>query len=176
MKAEISERAFRDALGRFATGVAIVTAEIEGMLLGTTVSSFNSVSLSPPLVLFSLARRALGFARWQEVEGFGVTLLDDTQSDLSTRFARGGSDKWSGLVPCRGPAGLPLIPHGLARFECQTHARYDGGDHEIIVGRVISFAAADGEPLLFFGGRYRRIEPEPPVAPLGEANLWLHAW
>jgi flavin reductase (DIM6/NTAB) family NADH-FMN oxidoreductase RutF len=171
-----SDREFRDALGCFATGVAIATAEVEGTLLGTTISSFNSVSLSPPLVLFSLARSAFGLALWRKATGFGITLLGDDQSDLSTRFARGGTDKWSAVTPRRGAGGLPLIPGGLASFACETYARYDGGDHEILVGRVVSLQTASGEPLLFHRGRYRRIQSDEPIATPPEADIWLHGW
>src|SRR5690242_14000434 len=94
-----TDREFRDALGQFATGVAVVTAEVEGTLLGATVSSFNSVSLAPPLILFSLARSAQSFPLWLNAKQFGVTVLGENQNDISNRFARGGADKWAGLAP-----------------------------------------------------------------------------
>jgi len=171
-----SERELRDALGCFATGIAVVTTEVEDTLLGATMSSFNSVSLSPPLVLFSLARAAFGFPLWQKATGFGITLLGDEQNDLSTRFARRGIDKWKTVTPCRGPNGQALIPGGLASFECETYARYDGGDHEIFVGRIVSFQTRQGDPLLFYGGRYRGLQPDQPIATLPETDIWLHGW
>lgn len=173
---EFREREFRDALGLFATGIAIVTAEVDNVLLGTTVSSFNSVSLSPPLVLFSLARSALSFSLWQKAKGFGVTLLGDHQSDLSTRFARGGTDKWSDVVVRRGAKGFPLMPEGIACFECETYERYEGGDHEILVGRVVSFESTPQDPLLFYGGRYRRLHADQPMVTPPDINAWLHGW
>jgi flavin reductase (DIM6/NTAB) family NADH-FMN oxidoreductase RutF len=88
-----TDREFRDALGQFATGVCVVTAEVDKTLLGSTVSSFNSVSLAPPLVLFSLARSALTFPLWLKAKHFGVTVLAESQSDMSNRFARGGPEK-----------------------------------------------------------------------------------
>ncbi|HTH98419.1 MAG TPA: flavin reductase family protein [Stellaceae bacterium] len=152
-----TDREFRNALGRFATGVTLVTAEVEGQLLGATVSSFNSVSLSPPLILFSLSRTAKGFPLWRQATHFGVTVLGHDQHDLSDRFARGGVDKWAGIVPKRGIAGVPLIEGGIACFECVTHAFHDGGDHEIVIGRVLDFSVGDADPLLFHGGRYRHL-------------------
>jgi len=172
----VDYREFRDALGLFATGIAIVTTEVDGVLAGATVSSFNSVSLSPPLVLFSIARSAASFSLWQKSSGFGVTLLGEDQSDLSTRFAGRGTDKWSGLCVRHGPKGFPLMPGGTASFECEMHARYEGGDHEILVGRVVSFETAPRDPLLFYGGRYRRIQPDKPMATPPEVNAWLHGW
>jgi flavin reductase (DIM6/NTAB) family NADH-FMN oxidoreductase RutF len=103
-------------------------------------------------------------------------LLGDDQSDLSTRFARGGADKWRTVAPLRGPKGQPVIPGGLASFECETYARYDGGDHKILVGRVVSLQSVPGEPLVFYGGRHRRIQPDQPIATPADADIWLHGW
>lgn len=155
------KRRFRDVLGRFATGVAVVTAEVGDVKLSVTVSSFNSVSLEPPLVLFSVARSALSFDLWQQVEHFAVTVLAAHQQELSNRFGRAGGDKWQGIDTARGRYGAPLIPDGLAYFECKVYARYDGGDHQIVVGEVLHFheteAAYAAEPLVFYGGRYRNL-------------------
>lgn len=157
----IDTRKFRDVLGRFATGVAVVTAETEGVRLSVTVSSFNSVSLSPPLVLFSIAKSALSFDLWQRTEHFAVTVLSEQQQDISNRFGRAGNDKWSGVAVERGVYGSPLIQNGLAYFECDVYARYDGGDHLIVVGRVLEFSANDidpaAKPLVFYGGKYRQL-------------------
>jgi flavin reductase (DIM6/NTAB) family NADH-FMN oxidoreductase RutF len=169
-------REFRDALGQFPTGVCIVTAEVDGTLLGATVSSFNSVSLDPPLVLFSLARSASAFPLWQKAMHFGVAVLAESQIDLSNRFARSGADKWSGLAPLRGESGVPLLRGALATFECETFARYEGGDHEIIVGRVLSFTRINASPLLFHAGGYRRIQFDQPIATPPDIDVWLHGW
>jgi flavin reductase (DIM6/NTAB) family NADH-FMN oxidoreductase RutF len=126
--------------------------------------------------LFSIARTALSFASWQKAAGFGVTLLGDDQSELSTRFAARGADKWGGIKVRRGQRGFPLMPGGIASFECETYARYDGGDHEILVGRVVSFEATRRDPLLFYGGRYRRILPDQPIVTPPEVDAWLHGW
>lgn len=157
----IDTRKFRDVLGRFATGVAIVTAETEGVRLSVTVSSFSSVSLAPPLVLFSIARSALSFELWQRTDHFAVTVLSEEQQEISNRFGRATPDKWNGIDAERGVHGVPLIPGGLACFECDVYARYEGGDHLIIVGRVLEFSADEtdpfAKPLVFYGGRYRNL-------------------
>jgi flavin reductase (DIM6/NTAB) family NADH-FMN oxidoreductase RutF len=160
-----TDREFRNALGRFATGVTIVTAQVDGELLGATVSSFNSVSLSPPLILFSLSRAAFGFSLWRRAAHFGVTVLGENQHSLSDRFAQGGGDKWAGIEPKRGASGVPLLDGGVACFECRTHAFYEGGDHEIVVGRVLGFQISEAAPLLFHGGRYRHLRALETAAP-----------
>ena len=170
---------FRKALGLFPTGVAIVSARHgDGQLLGMTVSSFNSVSLEPPLVLFAVARKAASFDSWMSVEKFGVSVLARTQDDLSSRFARSQGEKWALVRPIFGEHDVPLMPGALAAFECARYAVYDGGDHEIFVGRVLSLRAlpaATAEPLVFFGGRYCGIGR--PNAELNEMDgMLLHGW
>jgi 3-hydroxy-9,10-secoandrosta-1,3,5(10)-triene-9,17-dione monooxygenase reductase component len=155
-----NDREFRDGLGTFATGVCIVTTEIDGLPLGATISSFNSVSLHPPLVLFSLARTVISFSLWSRAEQFAVTVLAEDQVELSNQFAREAADKWAGVPFSRGKSGCPLIQGGVASFECARHASYDGGDHEIIVGRVLSFAASETVPLIFYRGRYGKLHAE----------------
>lgn len=156
------ERRFRDALGAFPTGVAVVTGIDEtGERLGMTVSSFNSVSMSPPLVLFSVARRAHSFAAWTQISNYAVNILSQEQEAISNRFARPLADKWSELVVLDGLAGVPLLPNSLITFECEAYAHYEGGDHDIFVGKVVALhthAKKDEQPLIFFGGRYRRID------------------
>jgi flavin reductase (DIM6/NTAB) family NADH-FMN oxidoreductase RutF len=173
---DFTEREFRDALGQFGTGVAVVTAEVDNTLLGATVSSFNSVSLDPPLVLFSLSRTAQSFPLWMKAKSFGITILAESQSDLSTRFARGGANKWEGLAPLRGATGVPLLRGGLVNFGCETYATYEGGDHEIIVGKVLHLARAEGRPLLFHGGRYQRLHSDEPIQSPPDIDIWLHGW
>jgi flavin reductase (DIM6/NTAB) family NADH-FMN oxidoreductase RutF len=171
-----TDRQFRNALGKFATGVAVVTANVDGTLLGSTVSSFNSVSLAPPLVLFSLANNAQTFALWQKATHFGVTILAEHENELSNRFAKGGAEKWTGLAPERSAHGVPLLRGGLCTFECETYARHEGGDHEIIVGRVIGFTENEAHPLVFHGGRYRRLHADRLIETPPETDLWLHGW
>jgi flavin reductase (DIM6/NTAB) family NADH-FMN oxidoreductase RutF len=163
-------RTFRRALGQFATGVAVVTAEVEGIRLSATVNSFSSVSLEPPLVLFSLARAALSFELWQRVESFAVMVLSGDQTEISNRFATAGSDKWRDIDVVAGRNGAPLIPGALACFECRMHARYDGGDHEILVGRVEQYSVGGAPvsgPLIFFEGKYRRLHEAFPSSAEG---------
>jgi flavin reductase (DIM6/NTAB) family NADH-FMN oxidoreductase RutF len=153
-------RRFRDALSQFPTGVAIITALVDGEKLGMTVSSFNSLSLDPPLVLFSIYRKALSFSAWQQAKNFGVSILNVEQEELSNRFARSKGDKWSGVETTPGTAGTPILPDAVVTFECEAFDRYDGGDHEIFVGRVIALHEAPahrGQSLVFFGGQYRSL-------------------
>lgn len=170
---------FRKALGLFPTGVAIVTAQHpDGQLLGMTVSSFNSVSLDPPLVLFSVARTAASYAAWEQVPRFGVSILARSQDDLSTRFAKSQGEKWALVRPIDGENGVPLIPGALATFECERYAVHDGGDHAIFVGRVLSInavAAATAEPLVFYGGRYTGLD-RAQVDMSHIDGMLLHGW
>lgn len=156
------ERQFRDALAAFPTGVAVITGiSAEGERVGITVNSFNSVSLSPPLVLFSVARSARSFAAWRQMSHYAVNILSQDQEAISNRFARRLDDKWDGLLVLDGVYGMPLLPNALAAFECAAHAHYEGGDHAIFVGRVEALhttAHKQAQPLIFFGGRYRRLD------------------
>jgi flavin reductase (DIM6/NTAB) family NADH-FMN oxidoreductase RutF len=147
---------FRGALSLFATGVTIVTARHERAgLIGITANSFNSVSLDPPLVLFSVANTARSLQAFLEAPGFAVNVLRRDQCDLSSRFARQGEDKWSGVPYEPGRFGAPLLPDTMAAFDCVHYAQYEGGDHLIIVGRVVAMEHnVEGDPLLFYRGRY----------------------
>ena len=172
----IDAREFRNALGHFATGVAIISAEVNGHKLGATVSSFNSVSLDPPLVLFSLARSSHGLTHWKAASALAVSVLGEHQAELSNRFARSGA-KWDGIGERRATNGSPLPPDVLLHLECRPYAVYDGGDHEIFVCEVIGYVNHHPSrlPLIFFSGRYRRLAHVDGVrAP--EDNLWLHGW
>ncbi|MPZ37300.1 MAG: flavin reductase [Rhizobiales bacterium] len=154
---------FRRILGQFATGVAIVTAQDRrGSRAGATINSFASVSLEPPLVLFSLARSLNSFKTFLESEHFGISILAADQHDLSVRFATSGADKWSGTSLDCGDRCAPLIDRALAKFECELHATVDGGDHLIFVCRVLCCEAdINRNPLLFFRGRY--LHPGEPL-------------
>lgn len=150
-------RTFRRSLGEFATGVAVITAQGGGEeLMGMTMSSFNSVSIEPPLVLFSVDRRANSLSAMLEAKGFAVNVLAREQEDISNRFARALSDKWSAVKRGVGHAQAPLIIGALAHFECEPYANYDGGDHVIFVVRVMRHAVRAGNPapLIFFRARY----------------------
>jgi flavin reductase (DIM6/NTAB) family NADH-FMN oxidoreductase RutF len=170
---------FRKALGVFPTGVAVITARApDGMLQGMTVSSFNSVSLEPPLVLFSVARNVASFSTWQAATAWGISVLGETQDQLSTRFAQSGGGKWIGFEPIAGATGVPLIPGALAHFECERYAVHDGGDHLIFVGRVLALGRTSGSvagPLVFFSGRYHQIHRAREGASEHDERL-LHGW
>ena len=159
-------RALRRALGTFATGVTIVTArDADGRPVGMTANSFNSVSLEPPLVLWSVDRSARSAAAFRAATHFAVHVLEEGQADLSNRFARKGDDKFAGLDWREGEGGVPLLSGALAVFECRTQAVHEGGDHEIIVGEVDRFEAHDGDGLVFAAGGYATAEPLRPMGP-----------
>ncbi len=166
----LDPRAFRQTLGQFATGVAVITAQAEnGSAIGLTMSSFNSVSVDPPLILFSIDRKAFSLAAMTVAAGYAVNILGRDQEHLSNQFAKSLSDKWSAVEHTLGHAAAPLIAGALAHFECEPYAHYDGGDHVIFVGRVLRFTAyPTNEPLVFFRGAYRSLAgtERPPEWPL----------
>lgn len=146
---------FRNTLGRFATGVTVVTTrDSEGNRLGLTVSSFNAVSMEPPLVLWSLDRGSTTLPVFEAASHFAVNVLASDQTAISNRFAGREEDKF-GKLECReGAGGVPLLPGCVACFECKTLHRYDGGDHVIFVGQVEAFERQPGDALLFHDGAY----------------------
>ncbi|MGI9235784.1 MAG: flavin reductase family protein [Woeseiaceae bacterium] len=148
---------FRRALSCFATGVAVVTTlDADGEKVGMTISSFNSVSLDPPLVLWSIAEDSMGYDIFTQAEYFAVNVLAMHQKELSNRFARTGEDKFDGLACRDGIHGVPILPDYAACFECRTEHRYEGGDHKIIVGRVLDMEDRETDPLIFYRGRFLR--------------------
>lgn len=150
-------REFRDALGCFPTGVAVMTApDGAGGYVGVTANSFNSVSLDPPLVLWSLAKTSRSRAAFLEAGWFAINILCAAQVDLSRRFASGGLDKFAGVATVPGLGGVALLPGSAARFQCRTHAVFEGGDHEIFVGEVVDFDYSGRAPLVFHRGDYAR--------------------
>lgn len=156
---------FRKALGAFATGVTIITTRApDGSWVGLTANSFNSVSLNPPLVLWSLAETSLAMPIFREAPHWAVHVLASDQEALSGRFAKRGVDKFAGLDIEEGVGGVPLLKGCTARFECSNAFQYEGGDHVIFVGEVLSFVRSETAPLVFHGGRYahatRREAPE----------------
>lgn len=170
---------FRDALGQFPTGVTIVTSMTAGGdRLGMTISSFNSLSLDPPLVLFSMSRAANSFVAWQQAKRYAINVLSEDQEELSNKFARAKAEKWIGQTILGGKSGVPLLPNAVIAFECEAYDRHDGGDHEIFVGRVVGLhenRAKRGHPLVFFGGQYRRLGTVEADAPADIVNF-LHGW
>lgn len=159
--ATTDRHALRAALGRFATGVAIMTTLApDGQPVGLTANSFASVSLDPPLVLWSLSRTTPSFVPFEAASRFAVNVLTAAQIGLAERFARRGIDKFEGVHWRPGLAGLPLIDGAMAQFECALEARHEGGDHVIYVGRVERFRHGDGLPLLFVCGRWETLQHE----------------
>jgi flavin reductase (DIM6/NTAB) family NADH-FMN oxidoreductase RutF len=152
---EIDSAEYRRALGCFATGVAVVTTlDKNGRKIGITVNSFNSVSLDPPLVLWSIAEESANFQTFVDAEHYVVNVLAIHQRDICERFAARVDDRFAGLDCTAGVAGVPVLPEYSAVFECRTEHRYDGGDHTILVGRVLSFEDRKTDPLIFYRGHY----------------------
>ena len=129
----------RRALGSFATGVTVVTAQGKAGDVGVTANSFSSVSLEPPMVLWSLRKASTSLGAFTESGAFTVHVLAGHQQALSDRFARTSADKFEGLTIKRGFGGAPLIDDCAARFQCRLAFQYDGGDHVILVGQVVEF-------------------------------------
>ena len=153
---ELDLRALRRALGSYATGVTIVTAHTaQGAHTGVTVNSFTSVSLEPPLVLFCLSVRSSLLTAFVESDHFAVNVLAASHQAVSQRFARPSVNTWDGVQFRIGTCGCALLSDALATFECARHGVYPGGDHVILVGRVLCFeVAAASEPLAFWRGTY----------------------
>ena len=148
---------FRRALSCFATGVAVVTTvDAAGTGVGITVNSFSSVSLEPPLVLWSVAESSYSYDVFTGAEFFAVNVLSKDQEVLADRFAQRTNNKFDGLACREGLNGVPLLPEFAACFECRTEHIYAGGDHKIIVGRVLRFEDHETDPLIFYRGDYLR--------------------
>ncbi len=157
--AKLDETELRNALGRFATGVTVVTTMTPSGPLGMTANSFTSVSLDPPLVLWSPARRSQRFPAFEAASHFAIHVLSRVQMPLAQRFARDGYD-FSGLGTHPGHGGAPLFEGCAARFECRHTAQYDGGDHLICVGEVLRLDENDIAPLVYHCGSYTGITSE----------------
>ncbi len=151
---EFDERELRDALGRFATGVTVVTTTTPLGPLGITANSFSSVSLAPPLVLWAPARRSSRFPAFEAASHFAVHVLSADQRALAEAFSRPGQGWPAGLAYTRGIGDAPLLPDCTARFECRHDAAHEGGDHLIVVGEVLRLVDADLAPLVFHRGRF----------------------
>ena len=149
---ETDARAFRDALGAFATGVTIVTTDSPEGPVGITANSFASVSLDPPLVLWSPAKASHRFVHFAHAPRFAIHVLAAHQAGVAAGFTR-SKTAFAGLQWSTSPLGVPLIEGVAASFECALEATHDAGDHAIVVGRVIRAHHAGGAPLVFHGGR-----------------------
>ncbi|WP_176086071.1 flavin reductase family protein [Martelella sp. HB161492] len=150
----VSQPDLRRALGQFATGIAVVTARHEGRSVGMTISSFTSLSMEPPLVLWSLRDNARSRAVFEAAQGFAISVLSESQSGIAAHFARGHADPFADVETIAAASGLPLIAGALAHFDCRTDRIYDGGDHRILIGRVSALSVDEGRPLVFFASRF----------------------
>ena len=148
-------RDFRNALGTFATGVSVVTtAGPDGVPIGLTCNSFSSVSLSPPLVLWSLSLRSPNLSNFLQAPHFAVNILAADQMHIAKRFSQPLADKFDGVRHHAGTAGVPLIEGAAAHLECRTETRNYSGDHVIFIGHVRHYAWRECPPLVFWRGRY----------------------
>jgi 3-hydroxy-9,10-secoandrosta-1,3,5(10)-triene-9,17-dione monooxygenase reductase component len=155
---------FRKALGSFATGVTIITTRgADGAPVGLTANSFNSVSLNPPLVLWSLANTSMSLSAFRAAPYWAVHVLATDQEELSARFARRGESKFAGLDAETGIGEVPLLKGCSARFQCRTAFQYEGGDHVIFLGEVLTFDRNEAAPLVFHGGRYAHATRRDPL-------------
>jgi flavin reductase (DIM6/NTAB) family NADH-FMN oxidoreductase RutF len=163
-------REFRDALGLFPTGIAVVTTvDAQGRPAGVTVNSFTSVSLEPPLILVSLARTSRSFDAFMAARHFAVNLLRDDQRQVSSAFASTAGERFSQVRHRAGLGGCLIIEPHLVAFHCELHARHDAGDHVLILGKVTQIEPAKDavpKPLLYFRGQYRELsEQHAEIAP-----------
>ncbi|MEM7328325.1 MAG: flavin reductase family protein [Pseudomonadota bacterium] len=156
-------RTFRDTLGLFVTGVTVITTrDANGKSVGITANSFNSVSLDPPLILWSVGLNALSLQAFSNANAFAVHILREDQADLSQRFAKSGEDKFQGLKIESGLNDVPLLPDCAARLECLPHAQHPAGDHILFIARVHRLASdPDAMPLVYHGGRYAELADKP---------------
>ncbi|MEJ7811254.1 MAG: flavin reductase family protein [Gemmatimonadaceae bacterium] len=150
---------FRSVLGRFASGVTVVTIrDAQGVDRGMTVSAFCSLSLSPPLILVCIDHTAEMYDALGEVEQLAVNILEAGQEAISRRFAEHVGDRFEGIGYSRGVTGAPLISDALAHLECTIVTRHPGGDHTIYVGEVVAAHAMQERPLLYYRGGYTQLE------------------
>jgi flavin reductase (DIM6/NTAB) family NADH-FMN oxidoreductase RutF len=157
----ITPDAFRAALGRFASGVTVVSARDDaGRDHGMTVSAFASLSLDPPLVLASIDKAASMYPLLERVEAFGVSVLEEGQEEVSRRMADGdveGPARFDGVGMVRRETGIALVPDALVHLECRVVARHEGGDHMILIGQVEHAQVGEGKPLVYFRGGYAAL-------------------
>lgn len=151
-------KAFRDALGRFPTGIAIVTTHTgEGKRIGMTINTLVSVSLDPPLVLFCLGRDSMNYETYAMADSFAFNILREEDEAISNRFIVKGDDRFAGLESEVGVSGAPILPNALAVIDCRRERVIEAGDHLIVMGRVVDTRANDGRPLTYFKGGYGKL-------------------
>ncbi|HCR9779043.1 TPA: flavin reductase family protein [Pseudomonas aeruginosa] len=156
---DIDPRAFRSALGNFATGVTIMTAAVGDRKAGVTANSLSSVSLNPALILWSIDKSSASYEVFNDASHFAVNILAANQVDLSNQFARHAEDKFASTDYIQGVGGAPLLVGCTARLQCELFRQVDGGDHHIIIGKVIAFDDFGNPPLVYHKGGYSSILP-----------------
>lgn len=162
---------FKEALGRFVTGVTVVTALEDGEPVGFTCQSFVSLSLDPPLVALAPAKSSTSWPRIAKAGSFCVNVLGDHQLEVCRKFAVSGGDKFDGVAWHQAPGGAPIIGGSLAWVNCHLELIHDAGDHELVIGRVLDLGLGEGSPLLFYNSALSVIvEASPETAP----NPGLH--
>jgi 3-hydroxy-9,10-secoandrosta-1,3,5(10)-triene-9,17-dione monooxygenase reductase component len=160
----IEPRAFRDALGHYASGITVITGSDSEGPFGFTCQSFYSVSVDPPLVSFSVSKTSTTYPRVRDTGSFAVNVLAAAQRSISDQFARSGTDKWAGMRWDTTSAGNPVLDETLLWLDCEIWAEHEAGDHRIVIARVRQMspiASAPASPLLYFRGRYRDLRPHP---------------
>lgn len=159
----LDSRGFRQCLGQFATGVTVMSTSHDGTLSGMTANSFSSLSLDPPLVLWSINKSSSNCRAFSNADHFAVSILSDQQIEVAQRFARSGGDKFDGVAWRAGLGGVPVIEKAVATFECSREAVHDGGDHLLLIGRVLRYERYTGDALLFVQGRYGVADDHPDI-------------
>jgi flavin reductase (DIM6/NTAB) family NADH-FMN oxidoreductase RutF len=152
----MDNRAFRDTMGKFATGITVVTTELEGNVHGMTVNAFMSVSLEPKLVAISIDEKASMYTILPQTRKFTVSFLNEDQQKLSMIFAKQLIEETS--IEFDRLDGQPVLKDALAAISCEVHDMVKAGDHTIFIGEVTDLTLKEGEPLLYFGGKYRNME------------------
>jgi flavin reductase (DIM6/NTAB) family NADH-FMN oxidoreductase RutF/DNA-binding IclR family transcriptional regulator len=163
---EFTAADFRRCLGEFVTGVTVITTvSPDGTPYGLTANSFSSVSLDPPLILWSLRLNATNFQIYSTAETFAVNILAEDQIEISNRFAKSGPGRFEGVAITRGGNGVPLIDGAVAQLECRREVSYPGGDHVVFIGRVLRVRNTDRKPLALRSGAYMIVHPHAPLQP-----------
>jgi flavin reductase (DIM6/NTAB) family NADH-FMN oxidoreductase RutF len=157
----MDSREIRDVMGHFATGVTVVTTrDGAGSPFGLTVNAFTSLSLNPPLVIVCIDKAAQCYSCFQESKVFAINVLSEEQEEHSRRFATKGIEKFEDIKWHRGENNVPLLDGAIGTIECKIVNSYEGGDHTIYLGEIVSAKATEDRPLLFFKGKYHRL-PSP---------------
>jgi flavin reductase (DIM6/NTAB) family NADH-FMN oxidoreductase RutF len=159
VRTDFDTRTFKDVMGSFPTGVAVITAIHDGAPVGFTCQSFVSVSLEPPLISLSPAKTSTTWPRIRASKSFCVNVLEESQAPLCAAFARSGGDKFTGVDWWLGPSGTPLLTGAAAWVECRLEIAHDAGDHEVAIAQVLSLARGQGRPLVFCESQFVQLTP-----------------